>query len=288
MDRGGEPKVKKWYMIIDVEKCHDCNNCFLSCKDEYTDNDWPGYSVPQPNHGHSWMSIIRKERGQYPVVDVAYLPVPCMHCDNAPCIKAAKDGAVYKRADGIVIIDPVKAKGQKNIVDSCPYGTIWWNEENDVPQKCTFCAHLLDEGWKEPRCVQACPTGALSVRYVEDSEMQDIIKAEKLEVYQPEYKTSPRVYYKNLYRFTRCFIGGSVAVHVEGKDECAEGATVTLFGASNEKIDECVTDNYGDFRFYNLEENGGKYTLEIVYPGYEKKTLTVDLKASLNAGVIFL
>jgi len=288
MDGVGEYKMKKWNLIIDVAKCHDCNNCFLSCKDEYVDNEFPGYSAPQPGHGHKWVNIMRKERGQYPIIDVAYLPVPCMHCDSAPCIKTARDGAVYKRDDGIIIIDPVKAKGQTNIVDSCPYGAIWWNEENNVPQKCTFCAHLLDEGWKEPRCVQACPTGALCVRYVEDSEMQDIIKAERLEAYEPKYKTRPRVYYKNLYRFTKCFIGGSVAVQVEDKNECAEGAKVILVGASNEKIDEFVTDNYGDFKFDDLEENSGKYTLEIVYPGYEKKTLEVDLKTSLNVGTIFL
>jgi len=118
--------------------------------------------------------------------------------------------------------------------------------------------------------------------------MQDIIEAESLEVYEPKYKTGPRVYYKNLYRFTKCFIGGSVAVRVKGKDECAEGAKVTLFGASNEKIDELVTNNYGDFKFDNLEENSGRYRLEIVYPGYEKQTLEVDLKTSLNVGTIFL
>lgn len=287
MDGAGY-KMKKWNMVIDVEKCENCNNCFLSCKDEYVDNDWPGYSAPQPNHGHRWINTDTNERGQYPLIDVAYLTVPCMHCDDARCIKAARDGAVYKRNDGIVIIDPVKAKGQKNIVAACPYGAIWWNEELEVPQKCTFCAHLLDDGWGKPRCVQSCPTGALSVRHVEDSEMQEIIRAEKLEVYQPEHKTSPRVYYKNLYRFTRCFISGSVAVKVDGKDECAEGAAVTLLNAASEKIDDCVTDNYGDFKFDNLEENSGRYTLEIACAGYEKKTLTVDLKKSLNVGTIFL
>ena len=66
--------------------------------------------------------------------------------------------------------------------------------------------------------------------------MQEIIQAEKLEVYQPERKTSPRVYYKNLYRFTRCFIGGSVAMRVNDKDECAEGASVTLLNGGNEKL----------------------------------------------------
>lgn len=280
--------MKKWYMVIDVAKCHDCNNCFLACKDEHVGNEWLPYTLPQPWHGHRWMNIMRKERGQYPIIDVAYLPVLCMHCDNAPCIKAAKGGAIYKRDDGIVIIDPGKAKGQRGIADSCPYGAIWWNEEFNTPQKCTFCAHLLDEGWKEPRCVQACPTGALSMHFVEDAEMQKTIESEKLEVYMPERKTSPRVYYKNLYRFTKCFIGGSVAVQVEGKDECAEGAKVIFFNDANKKIGECVTDNYGDFKFDNLEENSGKYTLEIVYPGCEKKTLEVDLKTSLNVGTIFL
>lgn len=280
--------MKKWNVIIDVEKCEGCNNCFLACKDEHVDNNFPGYSVSQPAHGHRWMNIMNKVRGQYPVVDSAYLPVPCMHCDKAPCIKAAKDGTIYKRNDGIVIIDPDKAKGKKNIVDSCPYGAIWWNEESEIPQKCTLCAHLLDVGWKEPRCVQTCPTGALSIRYIEDDKMQGMVEDEKLEVYQPKYKTKPRVYYKNLYRFNSCFVAGSVTLKKEGVLECAEGAEVTLFGNSNNKIGTAVTDNYGDFKFDNLEENSGPYTLEIIFPGHEKKTVGIDLKASVNIGTIFL
>jgi hypothetical protein len=118
--------------------------------------------------------------------------------------------------------------------------------------------------------------------------MREIIKAENFEVYHPEHKTNPRVYYKNLHRFTRCFIGGSVAVRVNGRDECAEGATVTLLNAANEKLGECTTDNYGDFKFDNLEENSGKYTLRIAHAGNVTKTIEVDLKKSLNAGVIFL
>jgi Fe-S-cluster-containing dehydrogenase component len=280
--------MKKWHLIIDVEKCENCANCFLACKDEYVDNDWPGYSAPQPPHGQKWINIYGKERGQYPFIDVAYLPVPCLHCDDAPCIKAAPDGAIYKRPDGIVIIDPVKAKGQKKLISACPYGAISWNEKLELPQKCTFCAHLLDNGWTKPRCVQSCPTGALSLLHIEDAEMAEIIKTEKLEVYQPEHKTSPRVYYKNLYRFTHCFIGGSIARRVDGKDECAEGATITLFNAANDKIGECITDNYGDFKFDRLEENSGRYTLQIVYLGYDTKTIEVELKKSLNVGVIFL
>jgi Fe-S-cluster-containing dehydrogenase component len=280
--------MKTWYFTIDVEKCENCKNCFLSCKDEYVGNDWPGYSAPMPDHGPSWITIHGKERGHYPFIDVAYLPIPCMHCDNAPCIKAARNGAIYKRPDGIVIINPVKAKGQRNLLNACPYGAIKWNEERELPQKCTFCAHLLDEGWKQTRCVQSCPTGALSVHHVEESEMEAMVRSQGLEVAHPEWGTRPRVYYKNLYRFTRSFIGGSVSYHENNQGECAEGAIVTLFKAAKEKIGECVTDNYGDFKFDNLEENSGRYVLRIDYTGYETRTIEVDLKESIYIGVIFL
>jgi len=279
--------MDKWNLIIDVRKCEDCNNCFLACKDEFVDNDFLPYSVAQPRHVHRWMNIMRRERGQFPVIDVAFLPVPCMHCDNAPCVRKATNGEVYKQDDGIVIIDPVKAAGHREIVDTCPYDAIWWNEEKNVAQKCTLCAHLLADGWNEPRCVQACPTGAMRIVRADDARMAQIVKDEGLEVLHPEYGTRPRVYYANLYRYLRCFIGGSVAFEKDGVTDCAEGAVVTLFKGT-EKLDEAVTDNYGDFKFDNLEENSGGYTLEIVLEGYEKKTVAVDLTTSRNVGIILL
>jgi len=278
--------MNKWNLIIDVAKCHDCNNCFLACKDEYWENDYLPYSLAQPRHGHRWMDIQRKERGQYPKVDVAYLPTPCMHCEDAPCVMESEDGAVYKRDDGIVLIDPEKAKGRKDILDTCPYGVIWWNEERAVPQKCTFCVHLLDDGWEHPRCVQACPTGAFRFVHLEDSEMQKVKESEKLEVYQPQYQTAPRVYYKNLYRYTKCFVAGSVAL--KDTDECADGAKVTLRNGSGKAIDTAVTNNYGDFKIDDLEENSGKHSLEVEYPGYQKQELVVDLQDSTNIGTILL
>ena len=279
--------MKKRNLIIDIERCEDCNNCFLTCKDEHVDNDWPGYSVSQPRHGHRWMNIMRKERGQYPMIDVAYRPTPCMHCDSAPCIRAAKDGAVYKRDDGIVIIDPEKARGQKDLVKACPYGAIWWNEEKDLPQKCTFCAHLLDNGWTVTRCVQACPTGAMQVLYCEDDEMERMVQAEGLEVLQPELKTRPRVYYRKLYRFARCFVGGSIAVEKGGITDCLEKVRITLRKGSG-KIGETVTDNFGDFKLDNLEENSGKYTVEIHHPEYGSREMEVEVKTSINMGTILL
>lgn len=280
--------MKQWYLIIDVAKCENCGNCLLACKDEHVGNDWPGYAAPQPNLGQHWMNIMTRERGQHPMVDVAYLPVPCQHCDDAPCIKAARDNAIYKRPDGIVIIDPIKAKGQRQLVAACPYGAIWWHEELEVPQKCTMCAHLLDAGWEKSRCVQSCPTGALSMRRLEESELEALIRSEKLEAYKAGLGINPHVYYKNLYRFTHCFLGGSVAVRIDGREECTDGARVTLHNGAGEKIDECLTDIYGDFKFDNLEENSGRYTLEIACPGYQDKSLDIDLKDSHYMGTIFL
>jgi Fe-S-cluster-containing dehydrogenase component len=274
-------------LIIDVAKCEDCNNCFLACKDEFTDNDFLPYSIAQPRHGQRWINIMTKERGQCPLIDVANLPLSCMHCDDAPCIKKAKDGAVYKMSNGIVIIDPVKAKGQKDLLNSCPYGAIWWNEQKNVAQKCTLCAHLLAEGWKEPRCVQACPTGARRFVIADDAKMAQIIQQENLEILHPEYKTKPRVYYKNLYRYTKGFIAGTVAFEHAGIIDCAEGARITLIKDSKQ-IGEATSDNYGDFKFDRLAENSGPYILEVSYQSYEKKIVEVDLTASKNVGTILL
>jgi len=277
--------MKKWNVVIDIARCHDCNNCFLACKDEHWDNDYPPYTLGQPRHGHRWIDILYKERGQFPKVDPVYLPLMCMHCDNAPCVARAQGGEVYKRDDGIVLIDPEKAKGKKEILDYCPYGVIFWNEEKEVPQKCTLCAHLLAEGWKEPRCVQVCPTGALRVLYVEDEEMARIREAEGLTPYRPELNTKPRVYYKNLYKWERCFIAGSVALGA--KDECAAGARVVLTKGEELRL-EAVADCFGDFLFDNLVANGGKYRLEVEYEGYQREVREVELETSLNIGTIFL
>lgn len=280
--------MKKWNLIIDVEKCEDCNNCLLACKDEHVDNEFPEYTVSQPKHGHRWIDILRKERGQYPFIDVAYVPVPCYHCDDAPCVKAAKDGAVYQRKDGIVIIDPVKARGREKIVKSCPFDAIWWNEEKNVPQKCTFCAHLLDEGWKEPRCVNACPTGALRVEKIEDGRMKRLASREGLQFYQQKGNLKPRVYYKNLHRYTRCFIGGSVAATRDSITDCVEAADVILQNSSGLEIARLSTDIFGDFKFDNLEAGASRYTIKIRHKDLGEKNIEVELTESRYVGIIEL
>jgi Fe-S-cluster-containing dehydrogenase component len=255
--------VKKWNLVVDVATCENCNNCTLSTKDEHVGNEFPGYAASQPQHGHQWIKIDRKVRGSGTMVDAAYCVTTCNQCDNAPCIKAAgNDGSMYKREDGIVIIDPEKAKGRKDLVDSCPYGAIWWNEEKNLPQKWIFDAHLLDQGWTKPRCVQSCPTGSLQSLCVTDSEMNEIAERDKLDVLHPGLNTKPRVYYRNLYRFTECFVGGTILADIEDVTECVEGAEVTL--SQNQKVLQRIpTDEFGDFKFDQLKPGSGEYELSV-------------------------
>jgi len=274
--------LAKYGLVIDVNKCSGCYNCYLACRDEYCGNDYPPYSLAQPYTGHFWMRQIERERGKYPKVKVAYTPLPCMHCDDALCIKAAQDGAVYRRPDGIVIIDPEKSKGQKNLLSACPYRVIYWNEEKNIPQKCTLCAHLLDAGWKEPRCVEACPTGALTFGDLDDpnSEVSKLAASGKAEILHPEYEMKEKVTYIGL---PKRFVAGSVVLG--DKDECAENVSVTLTGEGEKKT--VKTDNYGDFEFEGLPEDK-EYSVKIECPGYKPEEFSVKTKVDVYLGDIIL
>jgi Fe-S-cluster-containing dehydrogenase component len=270
-------------LLIDVTKCSGCHNCFLACRDEYYGNDYPGYSAPQPLDGQFWMQVKEVERGTYPKVKVDYIPLPCQHCEKAPCIDAAADGAVYRRKDGIVLIDPKKAKGQKGIVNSCPYRVIFWNAALELPQKCTLCAHHLDGGAKEPRCVEACPTGALMFGDLDDpkSGIAKAVAALKAETYHPEFGLSPLVKYVGL---PKRFVAGEV-VRRDVPGECAEGVAVTLEGEGAKR--KTVTDSYGDFEFEGLDKNKS-YQVRVDLKGYASMIIDVSTQTDVNLGQIVL
>lgn len=279
--------MKKWNLVIDVAKCFNCNACAVACHDEYCGNEFPGYAAGMPRLGARWIDIRQREHGQCPMVEVAYLPVTCNHCDDAPCLEAARDGAVKKRPDGIVIIDPEKARGQRQLVDACPYGAIWWNEEKQLPQAWPFDAHLLDAGWTKTRGAQVCATRAMRVLHVEDEEMQRIVREEGLQVLHPEYGTRPRVYYQNLDRYTKAFIGGTLAGAIGGVEECVAGARV-LLKRGGQTLAETTSDPYGDFRFAGLDEGSGAYRIEIADNRFAPQAVAAELGRSTYLGTIAL
>src|SRR4030042_6962502 len=120
---------------IDLAKCVGCYNCQCGCKDEHCGNDWAPYAKPQPDTGQFWMKINEYVRGTVPKVKMAYVPVLCMHCADAPCIKACLVEAIYQRTDGLVVIDPKKCTGCQSCVDACPYGCLYFNGDLNLAQK---------------------------------------------------------------------------------------------------------------------------------------------------------
>lgn len=257
--------------VIDINKCSGCYNCQVACKDEHCDNDWSPVALPQPHSGQFWMRVKQKDHGQVPKVWVEYTPWPCMHCDDPKCQAAAPD-AVHKRKDGLVVIDPVKAKGHRELVDACPYNAVFYNEELDVAQKCTGCAHLVDQG-KLPHCVDLCATGAL--RFGDEEDFAD--EMVRAETFVPEVGCRPRVYYLNL---PHLFLAGDVWDPAE--NEIVEGATVRL-AMPGGSVRETETDDFGDFFFPGVDV--GSYGLTIEAEGYKSvRRAGIELKESLNLG----
>ena len=274
--------MTRYGIAIDINRCVGCYNCFLTCRDEYAGNDYPGYSAAQPMSGMNWMKVSEIERGQYPHVKVDHIPVMCSHCDSAACVKLDQTGAIYRRADGIVLIDPEKAKGNKDLVKLCPYRQIEWNEELHVAQKCTMCAHLLDKGDPEPRCVESCPSGALIFGDLDDpaSAVATAVAKGATEVMHPEWGMGEKVTYRSL---PKKFVAGTV---IYGDiDEVAKDITVTITGEGATKT--VKTNGFGDFEFDGLAD-AAKYTVSIAAPGYKAASCETKTLKDVYLGEIVL
>ena len=76
-----------------------------------------------------WMTVLRYEEGKYPAVNVKFLPRPCQHCDNPPCVKVCPVGARFKQEDGLVLTDFKRCIGCRYCEVACPYGVNYFNWE---------------------------------------------------------------------------------------------------------------------------------------------------------------
>ncbi|MDR2355291.1 MAG: oxidoreductase [Clostridiales Family XIII bacterium] len=263
----------RWGIAVDSRQCMACYCCFTACKDEHC--GFAGkYSAPQPMMGQFWINIKEWERGDSSRrVKTATVPILCAHCEKPACAEVAKDGAVYKRPDGIVIIDPVKSKGQKAIAEACPLGATFWNEELQIPQKCTMCAELLDDdaylaylgdpALKRPRCVEACPNRALIFGDLDDpdSEISKFIAANRVTPPAGIEGRKGNVVYLNI---PTVFLAGTVYLP-RALDEVAVGATVRLSCKESGETWETKTNYFGDWELEWLP-----------------KDKTVDIRISLD------
>ena len=182
---------KRYGLVIDLERCIGCQTCTIACKVE---------------NGMETVSGIRVETvggkyrdtpsGEYPGLRMYYLPVVCMHCEKPPCLDACPVEAIYKRTDGIVLIDQDKCDCCRVCLDACPYGAIAYDNEKHMVQKCNLCFERLDDGF-EPFCVTCCGPEAIFYGDLADrkSYVYQLIHKGNAYVLKPELGTVPGVYY---------------------------------------------------------------------------------------------
>lgn len=276
--------MARYGLVFNVERCDGCYACFLACKDEFTDNS----HLPTSEStcvGENLIKVSEVQYGTHDKVKVDYVHTLCQHCQNPACMAKFPE-EISMRPDGIVIIDPVKAKGKKEIVGSCPYGAITWNEKLEIPQKCTMCAHMLDAGEKVTRCFECCPNQAIMFGDLDDpnSEIAKYVAehADELEQLHPEYGTKPSVYYRHL---PKPFICGEVVFGDTGA--CAKDVKVTCKCVECGTEYETTTDFLGDFEFRFLPTNKN-FVVTATADGYKPFTAEVKTAASVNLGEVLL
>ncbi len=108
--------MPRYAMAIDLDRCTGCRACMVACKVENNVQE-----------AFFWMYVFRFEEGEYPSTRIWYIPRPCQHCDNAPCVKVCPVGARYKRIDGLVATDWDRCIGCRYCEVACPYGVNYFN-----------------------------------------------------------------------------------------------------------------------------------------------------------------
>ena len=197
-------------MVIDLDKCTGCQACTIACCSEN--------NLPKGIERTKVYPIGPK--GKFPNVSMQLVPMLCMQCDDAPCVKVCPIKATYKREDGIVIQDNSKCMGCKYCMTACPYEArsftkyVPFSEYDEIPsninpsstiaprhtiQKCDFCSHRQDatDGIADTACIIACPSDARYIGDLDDpnSEINQLIRRKHAQPLRPDQKTKPKVFY---------------------------------------------------------------------------------------------
>lgn len=223
--------MTRWCMVIDLDRCTACQACVTACQVE---NNVPptGAGEAERSRSISWIrlgAIHMEEHGQSPGVQL--VPLPCMHCENPPCVKVCPATATTIDAEGLVAQVYPRCIGCRYCTTACPYTVRQFNWKDTewpapmqeglspdvslrprgVVEKCTFCHHRLqrardlaraqgrrlEDGEYRPACVETCPAGAMSFGDLDDPHSEVARQAESPRAFRlmEELGTRPKVIY---------------------------------------------------------------------------------------------
>jgi anaerobic dimethyl sulfoxide reductase subunit B (iron-sulfur subunit) len=150
--------------FINSDACSGCKTCQVACKDRH---DLPA--------GLHWRRVYEITAGAWQkkgdawtnTVAAYHLSVACHHCADPVCGKQCSVEAIWKRSDGIVLIDRGRCVKCNKCRMDCPYEAIRYEAATNTVSKCDFCADAIDAGGA-PACVAACPNRALEFGDIDD------------------------------------------------------------------------------------------------------------------------
>jgi len=146
---------------LDISKCCACGACAIACMDQ---NDIDVNSGVRP-----FRSVFRQEITETEFV--GYYSIACMHCKNAPCVKACPSGCLYKDAEtGLTLYNNTYCIGCHSCAMACPFGAPTFGPDNKM-KKCDGCIDRQRAGL-EPACVRACFFGALKLVDDDDTSVE--------------------------------------------------------------------------------------------------------------------
>jgi Fe-S-cluster-containing dehydrogenase component/formate-dependent nitrite reductase membrane component NrfD len=171
--------------VIDHSRCIGCHACTVACKSE---NQVPVGSF------RTWVKYT--EAGEFPAVKRSFAVLRCNQCTAAPCVTICPTGALAKRPDGIVDVDPKACIGCKSCMHGCPYDALYIHPDKGTAEKCHFCAHRAEQGLA-PACAIVCPTEAIIPGdfHDDDSRVSRLKREHALAARKTEAGTGPNVLY---------------------------------------------------------------------------------------------